>query len=231
MSKLAHSNDETMAEIDANAVNQPAYNDEPGEIEEAPDDTTPTDLGKITLLAREAVNMRKLIAESEAQLKNRQAALRTIEEVELPRAMIDIGMTNFSLVGGGNVELKTEHYGSITKAKQAEAFKLLEDSGHGALIKRTLSAAFGKGDGALADKLKALIAADFKKAKFGDKQGVHAGTLGAFIREQIAAGTLLEDTPMWAALGVYTRRYAAIELPDSDMGHNNGPALDDEEDF
>ena len=76
--------------------------------------------------------------------------------------------------------------GSITREKEAEAFKWLEDNNHGELIKNIVSIRFGKGDNEQASKL--IEDLEQNGLAPDQKRKVEPMTLNAFIGEQINSG-------------------------------------------
>lgn len=200
------------------------------DIEEAPEPAA-GDLAKIANLAK---RLRELSAEAVAlteALAAKSKAIREIQETDLPRIMLDLGLADFNLIGGGHIELKTEHYGSITKDRAPRCHTWLRDNGHASIIKRELKAAFGKDGDDMANKLAAVIKALGSKVKFSDKESVHGGTLKAFINEQIRQGHFSEGSEEAQLFNLFTRRFAEVEFPDGVFGHNGGPPLDDGEEF
>ena len=185
------------------------------EFEEAPESDV-GELSRIRHLAAQLVASKAAVEEIEATLVKAKAAMLEIEETTLPQAMLGVGMRSFALEDGSTLELKIEHYGSITQEKTFKVLKWLEEHGHGSLIKRTFTVAFGKGDKELADQLMALLKAEYSKSKITDKQGVHHTTLKAFIREQIAqaakagAEKWVDGSEEFDLFSIHTRRYAQL---------------------
>ena len=185
------------------------------DIEEAPE-SDEGELSRIRRLADEMLTRRAAVDAAEAALAKAKAALVEIEESELPSALLAVGMKSFTLANGSSIELKIEHYGSITQEKSFKVLRWLEEHGHGSLIKRTFTVAFGKGDKALADKLMGILKAEYQTAKISDKQGVHHSTLKAFIREQIAqassagADNWTEGSEEFDLFSIHVRRFVQL---------------------
>lgn len=202
------------------------------EIEAAPVPTS-DGLASVQQLATSIIKGREYIAALDASRATAAARLRELEESELPKAMIDHGLTDFGLVGGGRVELKTEYYASITKAMRTKAHKWLTANDHGDLVKRALKFAFPRGS----NKVAMLL--DFAKEhlddiKLTDTEAVHPQTLGAFVREQIKEGNIAEGDEGFQLLGVFTKRYADVTLPGAAAGGSKSkarkPSNDEEDD-
>ena len=67
--------------------------------------------------------------------------------------MENVVLKKSNFLMGDAVSFKEFYKGSITKDNEAEAFKWLEDNGHGDLIKNIVSIRFGKGENESAEKL------------------------------------------------------------------------------
>ena len=191
-------------------------------------------LDRVQALAASIIKGREYVAKLDGLRETAAKRLRELEESELPAAMIDHGLTDFGLVGGGRVALKTEFYASITKAMRGAAHKWLADEGHQDLIKRAIKFAFPRGSNQVAQLL------DFAKehldgVKMTDDESVHPQTLGAFVREQIKEGNIAEGDEAFSLLGVFTRRYADVTLPGAAAGGGKSktrkPSNDEDEDI
>jgi hypothetical protein len=150
-------------------------------------DASPKQLGDIKALASRAEDMKAEIDALEAALKDTKAELRLLLSRELPEAMDAAGLAEFKTTKGRTLKVKDDVHGSVPVANKAAFHEWLTAHGHGDLIKNVLSANLGRGQ----DNMAAAIA-DSIKEQFGvevtQKQDVHAQTLGAFVREQVAAG-------------------------------------------
>lgn len=185
------------------------------EEETAPAAPSNAALKSIGAMAARRIALAAEIAEAEAILKAKAESLRVLEEVELPKAMLDVGLTSFALVGGGSVALRTDYYASIKGANQDAAFSVLERRNAGSIIKRDISAQFPRGSKELADALIVYVRETYgKTAKVADKSHVAPNTLAAYVREQIAQGTLAEGDADFSILGGHVRRWAKVEMPE-----------------
>lgn len=191
------------------AEDLPMLGDE--DVEDAAHVIPPADdqLKRIASLGQEVLRLRQVLAEQGEILAGLQAQLRDVEEVQLPEALTDAGVSAFTLTSGEKVELKTTTVASIPGDRQEEAFQWLELNGHGDLIKRQVVVAFGRGEGERADALVQKLLETFPDQPLTDKRSVHGQTLSAFVREQKAQGVTLPDD----LLGVFTRRFADVFTP------------------
>jgi hypothetical protein len=195
------------------------------DVVEAAEPPSNEDLASVAALARKQLRLQGEVAEATAALKAKQAELDLVSERELPDAMLQLGLEEFKLAGGGLVTIDDDWQASIplgTKTKdpeerarllgqRARALAWLVANGHGALIKRKLEVQFGRGETSLADKLIAFLKKQWPDRKVGDKEEVHAQTLSAFVREQIAQGKMSE-LPL-DDLGARHVRRAVVVLP------------------
>jgi hypothetical protein len=136
-----------------------------------------------------------------------QAQRKDVAEKQLPDALTEAGLQSFKLADGSTVGIDEKVFGNVTKEHEAAFHEWLIENGHGDLIKRALTADFGRGQEELLEKLRAFVDENLgADVKVTEKAGVHYQTLGAFVREQISLGTDLPET-----LDVITIRQAVIK--------------------
>lgn len=190
--------------------------DDSPDVEAAP---PPTDeeLSKVRTLAAQQLELVADIIELQDQLDAKNSKLKQNMEVDLPTLMAQLGMTDFGLVGGARVAVKTAVNASIPKDLTVDAHGFLEEHGHGGLIKRRIQILFGREDIAWAKKFLADCAKRKKPLNLDTKEWVEPQTLSAFVREQIAlatnAGADPEERVPTRLFGVFKRTYAAVEVP------------------
>jgi len=172
-------------------------------------------MATISLLVAKYVAISEEIDSREADLKIRKIDLRNIVEVELPEAMDELGVTQFQTADGLEIEVNNETAGNISEANKEAAHKWLRDKGYGDIIKTQLIIWLGKGE----DKLKSIVTTFLDKKKIGyeDKEGVHAQTLRAFIKECRKNGVKLPED----LFGLYDYRVAKIKKLKKDMSKTN----------
>ena len=160
-------------------------------------------IGKVAALANQQAELEERIEEFEAHMKALKERHRQVCEVDLPNAMAELNAESFTTTDGLGITIKDELSASITKAKQPEAFSWLRENGHGGLIKTKMDMAFSKGSEDLLNKAKEVL--DAAGMTYNCADSVHAGTLKAFCKEQIAAGHQLGE-----AIGVYQYKRAKL---------------------
>lgn len=174
--------------------------------EDAAPQTLPADsMTKVVAMVEYIESLGKTLADAEAHVKELKEIQRRAIEIDLPDAMGEAGLSSFSTSTGRKVSLETFVSGSIPKSKQAEAFAWLRLHGHGGLIKRELSVAFGKGDDATASEIRRFL--EHRSLQVEDKETIHSSTLAAWARECLASG---EAIPL-ELLGIYTAVRAKIK--------------------
>lgn len=171
---------------------------------------TAAQTARVITLARLQYKLQNDLAAKTAELEKIAARLRKVQEDDLPEAMLSAGIESQRLTGGYELALETETRANISKARKEAAFDWLEQNGHGDLIKHEVWMQFGRSEEALAQQvIKYLRQRKYAAGRLQDDRSVHASTLGAFVREQLAEGAAL---PM-DLLGVYRQTRAVISPP------------------
>ena len=167
------------------------------------------ELSTITTIAERLLGEQQKVLKLEADLKEAKETARITQEVDLPLAMLDVGMRSFTLKNGFSVDVVTTHHAGISQANQPAAFAYLKETAHDDIIKRDVTMTFGRGEESLAVQALELLRQTFPANKVLEKASVHAQTLGAFVREQMRAGEALPHD----IFGIYTRTYAELTPP------------------
>lgn len=159
-------------------------------------------LDQMAALARAMVDADASVEQAEASLKEAKERARILREETIPSAMQELGLEELKLDTGQKLSVKQDVYASIPSAQKDAAFQWLEDNGFGGLIKVEVAADFRKGEADQAAELFKEL--QQRGLQVGLDQSVHAQTLKAFLREQLAAGTnvpldLFGARPVWTA--------------------------------
>lgn len=173
--------------------------------EDAVVEPAPDGLARVVAMVEYVEGLTRTLAEAEARVKELKEIQRRAIEWDLPEAMGEVGVSSFVTGTGRKVSLETFVTGSIPKARQAEAFAWLRENGHGGLIKRELSVAFGKGDDQMATEIRQFLEHRFLTVE--DKETVHSSTLAAWARECLSGG----DNIPQDLLGIYSATRAKIK--------------------
>lgn len=151
---------------------------------------TDDQIKQIALLADHQRLLEKNIELQQGILEELTKQHRRLSETDLPNAMQEAGMTEFKLTDGTQIKIKPEVYASIPKAAQREAYRWLDEHKFGDIIKSKVEVAFGRDQRDAVKNLVAVIeGAGFDN--YSTRESIHAGTLNAFVREQLEAGVTL----------------------------------------
>lgn len=172
-----------------------------------------TDIQRISKIATNIVQEQFVIQALEEDVKARKAKLFELQTVELPEAMDQAGVSEFTTTNGAKIKVAPVVQGSLPNeySKRSAALDWLRNNGHEGLIKRKISVAFGKGQDDIAsllvDKINELLQSEEVDAPVSDDPSVHPQTLCAWARELIA-----EQTPFPAdVLGLWIGRKAIVK--------------------
>lgn len=159
-------------------------------------------LDQMAALARALVDADASVEQAEVNLKDTKERARILREETIPSAMQEMGLEEIKLDTGEKLSVKQDVYASIPAAQKDQAFQWLEDNGFGGLIKVEVAADFRKGEAEQA--LELFRELQTRGLQVGFDQSVHAQTLKAFLREQLAVGTnvpldLFGARPVWTA--------------------------------
>lgn len=125
------------------------------------------------------------MAKAEADFKDKQKRVHHFEEHLIPEALRSAGVKEITTTSGYKVKIKSDVRASIPVAREDEAFRWLEQNGHGGLIKRTVEVAFAMGeDDKARDLMEQLRDQDLS---VGNRKKVESSSLRALLRR------LLED--------------------------------------
>lgn len=159
-------------------------------------------MNELSMLAHALVHAERDVEQQEQRLKESKEHARVLREETLPAAMQEIGLSKVVLDSGETIDVKQDVYLSVPADRREEAYGWLDEHGFGGMIKTEVKALFGKGE---AEEAAAL--AERMQEQGLDvllKRDVHAQTLKAWAREQLAAGAelpmdLFGARPVWTA--------------------------------
>jgi hypothetical protein len=165
-------------------------------------------LAQITRTARELREAQADVESAQEQLKVAQDRVRNLTENQLPLLMDEAQQKRLTTSDGWDIVRSEVVRAGISRENMPAAVAWLEDNGQGAIVKRQVSLAFGKGE-----EQKAAEAIDvLREHHFAptDVQSVHAQTLSAVVRELLAEG---KELPM-SLLGVFVQPIIRIKRAD-----------------
>lgn len=162
-----------------------------------------TTIDDVAELARVLEQAKKSVEDAEAVLKAAQEFKRRLAEETIPAVMQELGIKDLTLENGKKMKLKQDVYAQIESGNKPICWEWLNDNGFGGLIKVKVTAEFGKGQREQAVALCDELSSDGYYVAFNED--VHAQTLKAFLKEQIAKGNselpldLFGARPVWVA--------------------------------
>lgn len=163
-------------------------------------------LAQIAQTARDILSAKQEVADREADLKAAQSRLKTLQEETLVELMKDAGQEKLTTIDGILVSIKELVRGQPSAENQPAAFKWLRETGNGGIIKSQIVADLGRAPPEkVQEAIKALVNLGIPTASA--KEGVAWQTLGALVREKLAAG---ETIPL-DLLGVHIWKQADVK--------------------
>lgn len=171
-------------------------------------DPSDHDLRTVTALARRQHELEDEVEELNNKLKAKKQELRQVQEVDLPEAMQEAGLSKASLDDGRVITVEEGVNAHISKDRQEQAHQWLIDNGYGDLIKNIGQVNFGRDEETRQKFVAALeqIGLD-DVAEFVSK--VEPQTLKAWARERVRSG----EVPPEDLFGIFQYRRAKVETP------------------
>ncbi len=149
---------------------------------------TEESLKELSKLATHQLYIETEIEEKERELTNLKKVHKSISEGSIPAAMQKIGMSQFVLTNGAEIVVKPYYAGKIDDENRVGAFTWLKNQGHSSLIKKEVSLDFGKQENINYAHIQMVMKNEGLEFDMSINEGVHHGTLNAFIKEQVEGG-------------------------------------------
>lgn len=167
-------------------------------------------LSTISVWASKALELQAQIEHVEAHLKELNKELAQIEEIDLPRAMLEAGSTEFTMTGGGKISISDVIQGGFTKDpdKRQFVFDWVVKEGGQEIIKDHFEVDFTRGSYEDAVTLRNLLREHH--VNFDEFENIHTGTLYAFLREKLREHTM----PPFEQMGLRFFKKAVIKTKD-----------------
>lgn len=109
-------------------------------------------LAQLSELAEEQQRRIAAVDQAEKRLETAQKGLREVAEEMIPELMINLGIEEFTTLGGLKISIKEQWRASIRADFKAAGYQWLRDNGHSAIIKRIVKVQFGMGEDDMAQK-------------------------------------------------------------------------------
>lgn len=127
------------------------------------------------------------VLKAQEELKKCQDTARNLAEQEIPELMARMGVSSFVTSNGLSVSIKDDVRTAIAVANRPDAFKWLDDNGHGGLLKREIAVAFARTEADRASELKDTLEEEYA-GNVREDIWIEPQTLKAFVKKQLEAG-------------------------------------------
>lgn len=168
-------------------------NDEALDLSELDDVVGPTreQLQEITALAQRQLSAERTVDNSQESLDEAKRNLRRINENLLPDAMTEIGMDQFRLTDGTEIDVKETIRASISEKNRPGAYQWLHENGHDAIIRKSITIAFSPGEEHLHEMVQRFL--DQHDIEFDGRSAINHNTLRAWVTNQLREGNTVPD--------------------------------------
>lgn len=146
-----------------------------------------TTLDEVSALARALIDAECEVSKVEQKLKDAKEHARVLREETIPSVMQELGLESLTLDTGQKLKVAQDVYASIPTENKTRAYDWLGENGFGGLIKVNVEVQFSKGEQEKAIELYKKLAEEMPNVTC--EQSVHAMTLKAFLKEQLAQGS------------------------------------------
>jgi hypothetical protein len=149
-------------------------------------------LGRIARLGIDFIRLQNEIKQLENLLESRKKQFNFVSEVEIPDAMAQVKMREFSLTNGFRLKIKPVLVVSLPKEKVGEADAWLIENGHDGMMKHQIEIPLPKG--IAQEDLNALKERiDSMGYAFTDSKSIHYQTLNKWAREMTEEGETIPE--------------------------------------
>jgi len=144
-------------------------------------------LSDVAAAVEQYIVVNALLSDKEEEVKEIKKSMRAVEE-EIRNLLNKAGLEKYDATDsrGRSVKITKACTASIAKAKEHVAFQWLRDNGFEDIIKNEVKVPFGRGSDSEARVLTKFL--EENEIVFDENETVHAGTLKAFVNEQLGKG-------------------------------------------
>ena len=146
-------------------------------------------LDKVSRLANKAARLQEDLDRKEEEARHLKKALYKVTDEQLPEALEDLNLQNFTLKDGSEISVKPIYGASIPKDRRDEAYDYLREHGDGDIIKNNITVTFGKGEDQDAQAFMVMCGDQGFTPQQLEK--IEPMTLKAWFREQVEAGNAI----------------------------------------
>jgi hypothetical protein len=148
------------------------------------------ELDRLTIRAERATEARK---RAEAALQQCKQVEEQLLNRDIPELLAKMRLDECTTASGIQVKVKREIKASLPGHERIDArmgaLRWLIEQGHGGIIKNQVTVTLDRGEDTRADQL--VVKLNAQGYTVESKKDVHAATLGALVRELVAAGKLI----------------------------------------
>jgi hypothetical protein len=169
---------------------------------------SPEQMISIAQRASKALELQAEIDQIEEYLKHLKADLARIEEIELPKAMMAAGSTEFTMTNGDKITITDVIQGAISKDEKVREFTLqwFIDNGGQENIKDHFEIDYTKGQHSYATTFRKLL--QEHQIRFDEFESIHHSTMKAFLNEKLREG---KDVPPFDKMGLRYFKKAVVK--------------------
>lgn len=160
-------------------------------------------------LATQQVELEQQLAAAEAEVKRITKDLRDVAENKLPEALLEAGVSEFTLADGTRVGVAETLYCSVPKKRLDEVIEWLRQTENAAMVRQDVVLSFDKEEDEQVQALVELLRESPWGNRYSLAPSVNTTSLKKLIREMREEG---EDVPM-ELLGAYIKRASVVKLP------------------
>lgn len=161
-------------------------------------------LTRLHSMAKRALKLKAELLNDEKAIEEKKAELDRITKDLLPGLMQECNFLTLGLDDGRTITVKDVVKASITEAKRESAHEWLRQNGFDGIIKTAITAEFGRGEDAEAQRV--LAALDQAGAHATVKESIHNATLTSFVKGELEKGTPIP----FELFGVYQYKEAVL---------------------
>lgn len=164
-------------------------------------------VASLVVLVKNQLSIEAHIGKLQLSMDALNDELKALTEKTIPAFFDEVGVKSLTLPDGTLVAVEEKVYPNIKAENWPKASAWLIKKGFGSLIKTEVKVKFGKGEEESAKELTAYLK-EHDIEDFTAKSAVNPQTLGAFVREQLAAG---KDLPL--TIDINPVRKSSIKTP------------------
>jgi len=162
-------------------------------------------LGSLADLVKEHRSLERKMDSVSEELKALKERKDRISEELIPDSMMELGMQEIKLSDGASLSIQRAYFARIPDQHKEQAYAWLTEKGLDSLIKKEVTAYFGKGESEQAQQLELDL--QNGKQNFSTKEAIHPSTLKALVKERMESGDEIPED----LFGIYVKNITKIK--------------------